>query len=310
MKKASLLTFCLVLVCFLAAGPAGFTKAAAFAKEEKKPPEVLFDDSLIHLKDASEISTDAQFITLLDRCGLNSGIKAPARMRAFLTSLPVAKMSIGVGYLYSIRRNTFLWSTGECFLTGYREQVLQKMLSLLKGLGFRESGKNSVSADAMTFTGEENGIDHTVAITRPAESFSGGATLSMIKILWKTADSNTSTMPTLSRLITLYPFFKDRRIEDSVYAEVGPMEVEMVTMGGSSEKGFDWDVTVNPPAKAKAGAMAAQMRAMVEKLGYSLVGTAQNAEVFSRKSTGSTAYVTKITGTEKVNVRFVPEKKQ
>lgn len=280
----------------------------SIAKEEKKPVVITADEMLMQLRDMGGISTDAKFITLMKALGMPDELYAPAKMREMLTSLPVVKMGMGVGYVQSIGRLSFIWSTGDCYMSGYREQVLQRILTLLKKFGFREDTSSQRPADMSVYTLEEGGLIHTVAIGRPEEKMMNNQPLCYTKIVWKVEVSSITSLPTVARFLSIFSFMKDRRIEEAVYKELGPLEVEMLTRGSTGGESFDWDATVLPTEKMKKGALYSQLKTLIESLGYLPEAYDGEVETFSRKSTKSYATLNKVAGSEKVHLRFLPGK--
>jgi hypothetical protein len=291
---------CALMLIILLSGPAG-------AAKDKKTEETKADDTLHHLREVAVIGTDARFKSLLDSLGISSDIEAPQKMRACLATLPIARMGLGVGYIYAIRRATLLWSTGECILAGRREQALGRILETMKNLGFTESpGGNGTPG--LLYTLEEAGAIYTATLTRPEDTVVNGQGFSITKILWKTEDSNVSTMSTLKSLLVVFPFLKDRRIEEAVYNDLGPLNVEMLTLGDASRQSRDWEVILVPPEKAKKGSLYQQIETMLAKLGYIPESSNASSGTFARKSTGSYAYLDRIAGSEKIHIRFRLEK--
>jgi hypothetical protein len=301
MIKQSALFICTLIAIALLSGAAGIAK-------EKPSGEIKPGDTLIELKEEADIGTDVKFSALLDSQGLRSDLHGPGKMRAFLAALPIVKTGMGVGYIYAIRRVSFIWSTGDCILLGTREQAMQRILAAVKTVDLRESEVKKDGSPALHYTVEEAGMLHTVAIARPEDRIINGRPVSTTKIVWKVEDGNISSMADLSRLFSVYPFLKDRRIDETVYAMLGPVQVEMLTMGGPSRKAYDWDIVLVPLEKKEKVSFFSQVEGMFEKLGYTKEGADAAKNVFSRKSTGSTVYLDKIPGGENVHMRFVPER--
>jgi hypothetical protein len=289
------------MIIVLLSGTAGSAK-------EKPAGEIRIDDTLMELKEEATIGTDAKFSTLLDSQGLRSDLHGPEKMRTFLAALPIVKTGMGVGYVYAIRRVSFIWSTGDCTLMGTREQAMQRILAAVKSVDLRESPAKNDGSPTLQYTVEEAGMLHTVAVARPEDRIINGRPVSSTKIVWKVEDGNISSMATLGRLLSVYPFLKDRRIDESVYAELGPVQVEILTMGGPSRKAYDWELLLVPPEKKGKVTLYSQVEGMLEKLGYAKEGPEAAKNVFSRKNTGSMVYLDRVPGGEKVHMRFVPER--
>jgi hypothetical protein len=295
----TIIILCLLLSIFL--------PFPAQAGKEKKTESIAVEDSIPHIKEAAALGSDARFIALLDAQGLKNDIKAPAKLRTFITSLSVVKTGMGAGYLFAIRRAALLWSTGDCVIAGTREQALQRILFLLKELGFSEEVKAREAGAPLLYTFEYEGITQTVTIAKPEDALMAGRAVSTTKILWKAEDTNVSTIMTLDALLSALPYLKEPRIDETLYREIGSRPVEMITLGGTSRNLYDWEVLIVPPEKQKKGSsLIAEMASLLEKLGYTKEGADPSKESFTRKSTGSAAFLDKVAGSDKVHLRIKP----
>gem|GEM_PF-1643225 len=308
------LTICVVIAAFLLSGAAVWT-----SDKEKKNDEaeklLQAEDTLLHIRAESEIGTDGRFISLLDSLGLKNDLQAPSRLRAFMTSLPIVRASIGAGYSYSIRRASLVWVTGDCIVTGRREQVLQLLLKSMSNTGLKESGSGKEEGSVMTFTLEEGGLIYSLSFMKPEDIMMEGRPFCKTKLYCKVGDSNVSSVQPLSRIMTVFPFLKDRRIEDAFYNELASTDVEMVTLGGASVSTYEWEAILIPPEKDKDKnrnknkiTLLEQMEAIFLKLGYTRDTDHNATETFTRKSTGSALNLKKVAGSEKVHIRIKPEK--
>jgi len=291
---------CILLTLALLPGTGAIAK-------EKPAGEIKAGDTLLELKEQAGIGTDVRFSSLLESMGLRNDLPGPEKMRAFLTALPIVKTSMGVGYVYAIRRVSFIWSTGDCMLMGTREQAMVRILAAVRSAGLRESEGRKDGSPALQYTVEDAGMLHTVAIARPEDRIINGRAVSITKIVWKVEDGNISSMADLARLLSVYPSLRDRRIDDLFYTELGPVQVEMLTMGGPSRKATDWEILLVPPESKKKVTLYEQVESLLEKLGYVKENTGTGKNIYSRKTTGSTVYLDRLPGGEKVHMRFVPE---
>jgi len=287
--------------------------AAAWAKEKKADESEVkmpVEDSLLHIREEAEVGTDGKFMSLLGSMGQKNDLQAPLRLRTFIESLPVAKMGMGVGYFHSIRRSSLLWATGECLVTGRREQVYQLLLNAVKATGMKESPGRNEAAPIISYTLEESGLIYSLSFMKPEDVMIDGRSYSKTKITCKVEDSNVSSPQTLGRVLTAFPFLRDRRIDDAVYKEMAAVEVEMISLGGAVIRSYEWEAVFIPPEKPdkkNKTTLMSQVEAMLEKLGFAKEAASQAAETFTRKATGSAAYVNKVAGSEKVHIRIRPE---
>lgn len=295
---------CLVIAAFLFPGATAWTKEKKTEELQNTPPP---EDTLIHIKQEALIGTDGKLIRMLDSLGLKNDLQAPLKFRNFITSLPIVRMSMGAGYFYNIRRASLLWAAGDCMVTGRREQVLQLLLTAIKSTGFIESRDKKEMTATCNYTLEENGLIYSLSFLKPEDILMDGRPVCKTKLLCRVEDSNVSSPQVLSRIITIFPFLKDRRIEDIFYREMASVDVEMVSMGGASARVCEWEAVFTPPEKAKKITLLAQMETMLEKMGYARDVTQEATETFVRKITGSSAYLNKVAGSEKVHIRVRPE---
>lgn len=298
-----------VIAAFILSG------AAAWASDREKNSgdgEKLLqaEDTLLHIKSESETGTDGRFTNLLDSLGLKNDLQAPSRLRAFMTSLPIVRASIGAGYSYSIRRASLVWVTGDCIVAGRREQVLQLLLKSMSSTGLKESGKEE--ATVMTFTLEEGGLIYSLSFMKPEDIMIEGRPFCKTKLYCRVGDSNVSPVQPLGRIMTVFPFLKDRRIEDAFYDELASTDVEMVTLGGASVSRYEWEAILIPSEKDKNRnknkvTLLDQMEAIFLKLGYARDTAHDATGTFIRKCTGSAVNLKKVAGSEKVHIRIKPE---
>jgi len=305
-SRMKTMTICLVIAAFLISG------TAAWAREkEKKNDEaenlLQAEDTLLHIRSEAEIGTDGRFISLLTSLGLKNDIQAPSKLRAFMISLPIVRTSIGAGYSYSIRRASLVWVTGDCIITGRREQVLQLLLTAMNSTGLKGSGSMKEEGSVMTFTLEESGLIYTLSFVKPEDIMIDGRPFCKTKLYCKVGDSNVSSAQPLSRVMTVFPFLKDRRIEDAFYKELASVDVEMVTLGGASVRTYEWEAILIPPEKAKKITLLAQMETMLETLGYTRDAAQNEKETVIRKSTGTAANLNEVAGSRKVHVLIKSE---
>ena len=172
-------------------------------EKEKKNSEaenlLQAEDTLLHIKSEAEIGTDGRFISLLNSLGLKNDIQAPSKLRAFMTSLPIVRTSIGAGYSYSIRRASLVWVTGDCIVTGRREQVLQLLLAAMNSTGLKVSGTMKEEASVMTFTLEESGLIYTLSFMKPEDIMIDGRPFCKTKLYCKVGDSNVSSVSAIEQ---------------------------------------------------------------------------------------------------------------
>lgn len=128
------------------------------------------------------------------------------------------------------------------------------------------------------------------------------------KIIWKIEDSNISSVPTLGRLLSIFPYLKDSRIDETFYQEIYSFNIELLTLGGTFQRSFDWEVIIIPTENTKKGTLYLQMETMLEKLGYTRQSAESAKKMFIRKETGSSACLEKVAGSKKVHIHFQPQK--
>lgn len=277
----------------------------AFSREEQKPPAIDFGNPMERLTEVADIATDAQFAALLAALNQGEEIKAPAKLRTFMEQFTIGRLKLSTGYVHEEGRVTLLWVVEEMVVAGYREQVSLRLQDALKGIGLTPKPATE-SGTAATYAGEEGGVAHELILTRSEEQFAGGRPWVMLKFIWKTVDSFPSPLPTLSELTAGFSWLRDRRIDESLYRDLGGLETDFLAFGGANRASYDWCATIIRGSKMKKDDLYKLIRASLEKCGFQQGTVAHGVETYSRKGMPSKAWLQRVGEDQKIKIVLAP----
>ena len=276
-------------------------------KEKEMPAVIDMGDPLERLHDLAEIGTDGKFITMLSALDQGENIEAPGKMRLFLEQFSVIGMKISAGYNHENGKAVLVWVVQDMIVPGYREQINKRLQDVIKMAGFSMPRDAGTSGSQLSMTLDEGGVIQTVNLSKSQEIYVGGRPVVKLGFVWRVDDTCTSSLQTLARLTGRFSYFKDRRIGDSFYQDLGSLEVEYLAVGGANRGAYDWNVTLVKSEKMKRDDLYKVVKGALDKRGCVQGASEKDLECYSLPGTKMKAYLRRLGQDQKIRLFVVPE---